>query len=324
MLTTMPFNVLITGAGSIGAFYDSPSSDMVLTHAHAFRKHEGFRLVGFVDVDARNAQKAVSLWGGAVFSSVEQAFRQEQIDIVCVCVPDDHHYPVLKELCRYPLKMVFAEKPLAKTLGQAEEILRMYRDKNIPLAINYTRRFVPELETIKKHVEAGAYGKFVTGSGFYGKGLLHNGSHMIDLVHYFLGDILKSIVPISSVADYYPDDKSISAILQFHDTSSFVLNHVDCRLFTLFEMDLFFERRRIRMTDLGFTLEEYDVQDSEAFAGYRNIVKVRQGQTSLGNALYYAAENIHEHLTNGAPLRCTVQDGYKTLETCMKIREQYE
>ena len=78
------------------------------------------------------------------------------------------------------------------------------------------------------------------------------------------------------------------------------------------------------MTDLGFTLEEYDVQDSEAFAGYRNIVKVRQGQTSLGNALYYAAENIHEHLTNGAPLRCTVQDGYKTLETCMKIREQYE
>lgn len=318
------FNVLIIGAGNIGAFYDSPASDKVLTHAHAFHKHAGFRLLGFADTNERSAHDAVALWGGKAFSSIEQAFRQEQVDIACVCVPDEHHYPVLKEVCRHAVKLVFTEKPLARTLQEADVILQLYQAKNIPLTVNYTRRFVPEFEEVKRCIVQGIYGKFITGSGYYGKGLLHNGSHLIDLVHYFIGDELKSIVPLSSVADYYPEDKSISAVLQFQDASSFVLNYVDCRLFTLFEMDLLFERKRIRMMDLGFTLEEFDVQNSGTFAGHTNIVRVKQGQTSLGNALYYAAENIHEHLAKDAPLRCTVQDGYKALETCMKIHGQHE
>ena len=45
------FNVLIIGAGNIGALYDTPDMDKVLTHAHAFSIINGFKLLGFVDLD---------------------------------------------------------------------------------------------------------------------------------------------------------------------------------------------------------------------------------------------------------------------------------
>lgn len=56
------YNVLIIGAGNIGAFFDMPYSKNVLTHAHAFSKVEGFNLLGFVDVDNKKAIEAANIW----------------------------------------------------------------------------------------------------------------------------------------------------------------------------------------------------------------------------------------------------------------------
>lgn len=317
------YNVLIIGAGNIGAFFDTPASTRVLTHAHAFYKHDGFRLLGFVDVDEGRAQKAVSLWGGKVFSSIAEAFQREKVDIVCCTVPDDHHYPILKELCRYPLMLVFAEKPLAKTLGQAEEILRLYQERNISLTVNYTRRFVPEFEKIRDDIQKGLYGDYLTGTGYYGKGIMHNGSHLIDLLRFFIGEI-KAVTPINSVSDFYQDDKSISAVLTFENNGHFSLQCVDCRRYTMFEIDLLFESKRVRIVDSGFKVEEFDVLDSEVFKGYRNIVKTAEKGTSLEDSLFNAADNIYNNLTEGQDFKCTAEDGYKALQTCITIKESIE
>ena len=59
-MTKTTYNVLIVGAGDIGSGFDNPNSTEVLTHAHAFVKHEGFNLIGFVEPNkgvALNAAK---------------------------------------------------------------------------------------------------------------------------------------------------------------------------------------------------------------------------------------------------------------------------
>lgn len=312
------YKVLIVGAGKIGAFFDTPKSKNILTHAHAFTKHKGFRLLGFIDIDQKKAQKAAAIWGGKAFSNLEKTLNQEKVDIVVVSVPDNYHYEILKNISHFPLKLVLAEKPITKTLKEAVKISKLYQEKKIPVAVNYTRRFVPEFEKLKKNISRGIYGQYITGTGYYGKGTLNNGSHLIDLLRFLIGEI-KDIEVIDDIVDYSSDDPSASAILKLKNNQQFYLQNVDCRLFTIFEIDLLFEKSRVVIKDLGFNIEKYKVKESKIFKGYKDIIRVCQTKTSLDKALYYAADNIYNFLFKGKHLKCTLEDGYRALEICTKI-----
>jgi len=314
------YKVLIVGAGRIGALFDNPGSENILTHANAFCKDERFELLDFVDVDLVKANYAAQRWRCHAFKDIKEAFSRYEIDVVVVAVCDDYHYEVLKELVYFSVKLVFAEKPLTRTLKEAAEIVSLYKEKQIPIIVNYSRRFIPEFEILKKEIRDGLYGCYITGFGCYGKGILHNGSHMLDLLRYLIGDI-KGFKVESSVFDYYKDDPTVSAILKFNNKSKFFLQEVDCSLFTIFELDLLFEKKRIRIIDSGFKIETYDVKASPIFNGYKNLIKTNEFNTKLNRAMYYAVENIGDYLVNKEKIKCTSHDAYNVMKVCLQIRD---
>lgn len=314
------YSVLIIGAGKIGAFFDTPESERFLTHAHAFSSHPGFRVVGFVDVDPAQARRAAEVWGGEAFDSLAAACAGLDLDVAVVAAPDEFHYDLLKDLAGFPLRLVFAEKPLTKKLVEAEEIIALYRERGIALGLNYTRRFVPEFAALKGDIEAGRFGRFLTGTGYYGKGTLHNGSHMVDLLRFLLGEVA-AIQTISPVHDYYEDDPSCSAVLSMANSGHVYMQAVDCRYYTMFELDLLFEQGRVRVVDAGFRIEIFEVRESDIFAGYRNLNLSGVQTTGLGSAFSHAAERIHTYLSSGAPLPCSGADGIKAQQICASILE---
>lgn len=317
------YNTLIIGAGNIGAFYDTPDSTNILTHAHAFSKHHGFNLTGFIDTDYHKAAEASAIWGGRAFHSIDEAFECGSVDIVSIAVPDEFHYEILKELPRYPVKLVFGEKPLAKTASQAEEIVRLYSERNIPVCINYKRRFVPEFQHIRNNISSGIYGNYVTGTGCYGKGIIHNGSHLIDMLRFFIGEI-RDMRAIGRKRDYYDDDPSVAAVLFFENDQPFYLQFADCNLFSIFEIDLIFEKKRVRIRDLGFAIEEYAISENNIFSGYCEMTEIGQYNTQLGVSLLFSAANIYGYLLQKEDIVCTLDDSYKTLLACFRILESHE
>ena len=66
---------------------------------------------------------------------------------------------------------------------------------------------------------------------------------------------------------------------------------------TVFEIDLLFSKKRVRIINSGFKIEEYEVKENRIFKGYKNIVKVKETTTSINNALFYAVEDIYNYLT---------------------------
>ena len=315
------YNVLIIGAGNIGAFFDNPESTNILTHAHAYKECEGFNLLGFIDTDVEKAKMAIFTWGGSAFNCLEEVFDKSVVDVVSVTVPDQHHHEVLLRVSEFPVRCVFAEKPLAKKPEEAKEITHIYQEKNIELVVNYSRRFVPEFEKIRDDIRGGIYGGYVSGVGLYGKGINHNGSHLIDLLRYFVGEIQDSHVT-DYVFDFYNDDPSVSGILTLNDGKTFYLQHIDCNLFSIFELDMFFEKKRIRIQESGFLIEEYEVTESNIFAGYKNMIRTGENRTSLGTAMYYAVKNIYDFLMEGAIIKCSAFDGLKAVEVCNDIVEK--
>lgn len=310
---------LIIGAGKIGAFFDRPGSGAVLTHAHALSSHPGFRLLGFSDADHSQAERAAALWGGKAFPSLGAALAGGA-DLAVLAVPDDLHYPLLKELADYPVRAVLAEKPLTRTLEEAREIVSLYRERGIALVVNYSRRFVPEFASLRGRIASGDFGRFLAGTGYYGKGTLHNGSHMIDLLRLLLGEVTVRR-RLDSVADCFPEDPSCSALLSFKDGATFLLQAVDCRLFTIFEADFLFERARVRMVDSGFGIEIYRPRESEIFAGYFNLQETESTRTSLGTALAHCAESLYRILSAGDVPPCSGSDALAAQQVCLEIRE---
>lgn len=313
------YNVLIIGAGKIAAFYDNPNSSSVITHAHAFTRNENFNLVGFFDINTDKAIYASEIWGGKCFIALEDAFKENTIDVVTIAVPDEYHFDVLKEILNYEPKLILLEKPITKTFTEAQDIENILLKKNTKILVNYSRRFVEKYELIKEEVQTEVYGSFVTGTCYYGKGLIHNGTHAIDLIRYVLGDINKAYVK-EVVFDHYIDDPSVSLELTLKTNKTINLQAIDCRNYTIFGMDLLFEKGRIRVEDSDYIkIEKFSVKENEYLNGYRNLVKCYDYYNESDTAMENAVLNIYNHLRQGERLKCTFEDGYKALEVCLNL-----
>lgn len=314
------FNVLIIGAGNIGAFWDTPKSPKVLTHAHAFSNHPGFQLLGFVDIDPSKAKKAAAVWSCQAFDSINQAFIQNQIDIVCVATPDRTHELVLLELTKYPQRLVLTEKPLTLNFAGAKKLINIYKQKKLPMVVNYSRRYIEEFSNLQDDINDGLYGKFNTGTGYYGKGLLHNGSHLIDLVRQLVGEVVHS-QKITIINDYEISDPSVTAKLSFDNGGELIIQAIDSRLFTVFELDLFFSNGRIIIRESGVSLESYKVKVDPNVPGYKKLVKVDLNEINLFKALPNLVTEIYEHLTVNKELKYNAIEALKTLEVCELIKK---
>lgn len=313
------YKVLIIGAGKIGSHFDDPNSTNILTHAHAFLNHKGFILVGFVDTNKELAEKAAKKWKVKTFRSITEAFKSENIDIVCISTSTESHYKILKDVLNFSVKLILLEKPIAETLIKTKMIMKLCEQKNTPVAINYFRRYLPELEDIKRNIDKNKYGDFVSGSGYYGKGLLNNGSHIINLLNYFFGvDI--NFKTIDRFIDFSANDPTVSAILTFKNKKKFILKGVDSKLFTLLEIDLIFNKQRIRIIESGRKIEFYKTKNSHIFKGYKNMEKFSEIETSFTKYMYCVADNIYKNLIKKEKIKCNILDAYQSSILCFKIK----
>jgi predicted dehydrogenase len=315
----MPYRVAIIGAGRIGSSLDDPRSPDILTHAHGYKACEAFEIAGFVDRDLSKAVIAASCWGGRAFGSVQALFETQNIDVVSICVPDELHFETMLALAKMPVKFIFLEKPAVRTIEEADLVGAIYSNLPTRILVNYTRRFLPEIKTIREAIRNGHYGAYLTGVGYYGKGLLHNGSHMVDLLNFLVGEI-SDVQKLEEIADFYDQDPAVSALLTMRVGGIFLLRHIDCRKFDVFELDLTFEKKRIRIRDFGGIIEEYSLGDNSVYTGYRTLNKGAEYQTEHRSAMYHAISNIHNNLEFGETLVCTLEESLETVRTCERIR----
>lgn len=307
------YNTVIIGAGNIAAKFDSPNSADILTHAHAFQSSEYFRLLGFYDKDGKVAAAAAKNWNCYAYETLDSALKSA--DIICCCVPDEYHRQILEKAAEYKPKLVITEKPLAVSMTDGQKIKQIYNDE-IPILLNYSRRFLKEFQKLQKDIKQ--YGKFLTGVGYYGKGILHNGSHMIDLLTFLFGNVECLEVLKTQIHDF-EGDISRDVILKIQQ-GKFHMIAIDSRIATIFEMELFFEKARVRILDGGSIIELYRVKESDTYKGYYNYVLSEREEVDYSNAMIGLVKNAHRFLTNGEKLLCTLEDGMNVLRICMQIR----
>jgi UDP-N-acetylglucosamine 3-dehydrogenase len=113
-------------------------------------------LAGFFDVSTEAAAKAVTEYGGKVFEVFEEFLSA--VDVVDVCTPTPYHKePVLAAAAAG--KHVICEKPLARHLSDAAEMVSACETNGVRLFVAQVVRFFGQFSRAKATLESGSIGR---------------------------------------------------------------------------------------------------------------------------------------------------------------------
>lgn len=134
----------VIGCGAIAA-----------VHLDGWRQMPGIELVGYYDILTEAAERAAQKYGGRVFGSMDDLFAA--VDLVDICSPGTAHKENVLAAAA-ARKAIICEKPLARHLRDAVEMVETCERAGVPLFPAQVVRFFPMYRTVKESIDAGAIG----------------------------------------------------------------------------------------------------------------------------------------------------------------------
>ena len=125
----------------------------------------GHALVGELHLAEARAERLAELQQKLKPASAVSDYRQLlEKDIRAVYIsatPESTHYPMAKDFLSAG-KHVFLEKPMAMTLQEADELIRIAKERKLKLTIGYSQRFNPKFAYVRKCIRDATIGRPVT------------------------------------------------------------------------------------------------------------------------------------------------------------------
>jgi predicted dehydrogenase len=119
----------VFGVGHLGKF-----------HLNNWKEIEGVELIGFFDPGEENANGVIEKYLLKRFDEEEKLM--DACDVVDIVAPTTSHF----YLCKTAItkgKHVFVEKPLANTMDEARELVKLAKEANVKLQVGHVERFNP-------------------------------------------------------------------------------------------------------------------------------------------------------------------------------------
>ena len=129
--------IAVFGTGHLGKF-----------HLNNWKEIEGVELVGFFDPNDENALVIEGTYQLKRF--LDPSALMDACDAVDIVAPTIHHF----ELCKMALrkgKHVFVEKPLANTMDEARELVKLAKESNLKFQVGHVERFNPAFLALKDY-----------------------------------------------------------------------------------------------------------------------------------------------------------------------------
>lgn len=113
---------------------------------------------------------------------------KENLDIVSVCSWDPQHAEMTIAACARKPRLVLCEKPMAASLGEAEQMITAAQRNQVKLAIGHQRRFYSAWEEARRLLLNGAIGQPRRLWSTVLQGMLNWGTHCVDFQRFVQGD----------------------------------------------------------------------------------------------------------------------------------------
>jgi predicted dehydrogenase len=176
-------------------------------------RNAGFNLVAIASRTKANAQAAAEQNGvHTVHERWQDLLADPRVEIVDIAYPPDQQLEIVREAVKHAdhVKGILAQKPLAVTLTDAREIVRLCDDAGVTLAVNQNMRYDQSMRALKTLLDRGELGEpivaqitmharphwqeFIRG---YGRiALLNLSIHHLDVFRFLFGDPDRILVSV--------------------------------------------------------------------------------------------------------------------------------
>lgn len=272
-------------------------------------------------------------------NDIDGIFETCSPDIVIISVNEDSHLQVaLKVISKKP-QLIILEKPVALNSVDANKIKNQAKKCNVPILVNHERRFANDYKIARNYInQIGEIQKInanlFSGMRLYdaskescgGYSLLHDGTHLVDIVLYFLESKGQSTLKNPIITGIVKDKNNKKIIRSM--TANYTTKVVPDIAITMsgksrffgFEVEIIGTEGRIKIGN-GYA-EFYKREESDLYTGFYslkldNSIKIpkKTGYFSL------MIKNAVDYLDGKEELKSTLQTGINALQVLEEIKD---
>ncbi len=301
-------------------------------HLNNLLEIAGIEVTGFFDPDDKNAAQVQEKYGIKRFT--EPSSLMDAVDAVDIVAPTIHHY----ELCDMALRKsrhVFVEKPLANTMDEARDLLKLAKESNLRFQVGHVERFNPAFQALKDQPLQPLFIEVHRLAQFNPRGtdvsvILDLMIHDIDVILH----IVKSNVNyISANGVAVMSDTPDIANVRIEFDNGCVANLTSSRIslkkmrkMRLFQKDAyigidFLEKKTeiIRMDAPGSdSMITFDIETGNG----KKTISIANPAVMEGNAIKMELEAFRDSINNNTEPPVTIFDGFSAMEIAHQILEK--
>lgn len=311
----------VFGAGHLGKI-----------HLNNWKEISDITLVGFYDPDDANAKSVEEKYELKRFPTPEALM--EACDAVDIVAPTIYHY----ELCEMALRKsrhVFVEKPLANTMDEARNLLKLAKESNLRFQVGHVERFNPAFIALKDHDLQPMFIEVHRLAQFNPRGT--DVSVILDLMIHDIDIILKtvksSVSNISANGVAVMSDTPDIANVRIEFDNGCVANLTSSRIslkkmrkMRIFQKDAYigidFLDKKAEVIKLNAPGDKnvftFDIETNNG----KKTIAIANPVVEEGNAIKTELEAFRDAIINKTETPVTIFDGFSAMEVAHQILEK--
>jgi predicted dehydrogenase len=313
----------IFGVGHLGKF-----------HLKNWREINDVEIVGFYDPSNENALLIAKDYQLKRFTNINKLL--DACDAVDIVAPTTFHY----ELCKAAIlksKHVFVEKPLANTMDEAKELLKLAKEANIKFQVGHVERFNPAFLVLDVEELAPMFIEVHRLSQFNPRGtdvsvILDLMIHDIDIILKLVKSNVKSLSANGvSVMSDTPDIANVRIEFDNGCVANLTSSRISVkkmRKMRLFQKNAYisidFLEKKTEITRLKTPADKdafiFDIDTNNG----KKTIAYYSPKIEDGNAIKMELESFRDAILNDIDTVVSEVDGYRAMEVAHLILEKIE
>ncbi|SMO41499.1 Gfo/Idh/MocA family oxidoreductase [Melghirimyces algeriensis] len=318
----------VLGLGRLGYWHAENLSQRV----------RGGELIAVADpMEGRAEQVARDLGVPKWHQNPDDVFEDCGIDAVVIVTPTSTHADMIKKAVAHG-KHVFVEKPITRTVEEAEEVIKAIDDRGVFCQVGFMRRFDPSYVEAKRRILAGDIGKPIYFKGITRDGIApppdfikHSGGlyldfsiHDYDSARFFLGGNVTTVSGLGSVVEkkYVAEFNDVDQALTYLTFDSGAAADIEASRNAAYGYDI---RAEIIGTEGAIQIGSMQHHDIKILAKNRSSYDIYPDFPSqFRDAYLMEMVSFIEHLQNDEKPNVNEVDGKIALEIAIAATKSYQ
>jgi predicted dehydrogenase len=311
----------VFGVGHLGKF-----------HLNNWKEIKKAELVGFYDPNDEIAREVADKYQLTRFSDPAQLM--DLCDAVDVVAPTPAHFSLCEQAVRKG-KHVFVEKPLANSMAEARELVKLVHESNVKLQVGHVERFNPAFLAVRSmplnplFIEVHRLAQF-NPRGTEVSVILDLMIHDIDIILSLVRSEVNSI-SASGVAVMTDTPDIASVRIEFHNGCVANLTSSRISMKKMRKMRIFQKDAYIGIDFLNKKSEVIKLKTSEDLDVFAFDIETPNGKKTIAlsnptvpevNAIRMELEKFTESVLTNTPTRVSEVDGYRAMDIAHQILQK--